>query len=101
LKLRKVFNNQNTDLGSWDWEEEIFSEPSMVPEHTTLFEILWVDQIPDPITPIEGLIFPLRLGTEGLKNPDAFAIKKKLSYQKMKIFIFEEWKNKEARILYC
>jgi hypothetical protein len=49
-----------------------------------------VDQIPDPITPIEGLIFPLRLGTEGLKNPDAFAIKKKLSYQKMKIFNFEE-----------
>jgi hypothetical protein len=47
-----------------------------------------VDQIPDPITPIEGLIFPLRLGTEGLKNPDAFAIKKKTLLPKNENFYF-------------
>jgi hypothetical protein len=33
-----------------------------------------MDQNPDPIIPVEGIILPPRLGAEGLLDPDALAI---------------------------
>ena len=58
-----------THLGTRDSEGETaedFSAPSKVLAQNTLFEIPSDEQNPDRKMPIEGCIFTLRLGTEGV-----------------------------------
>lgn len=43
-------------------------------EQNTLLDIFPEEKNPDAVILIEGLILLLRLGTEGAKKPDAFAI---------------------------
>lgn len=72
----------------------------MVAEQNTLFDIPSEEKNPDPIIPIEGLILLLlRLGAEGVNNPEAFAIYSTDSlYQEMKICIAAAAIERKARI---
>ena len=81
-KIQNKLKNKNkneTYLGTRDSEEEApeasLSAPSVVLlEQNTLVENPSGERDPDPKIPIGGWILLLKLGTEGVKNPDALAI---------------------------
>jgi len=77
-----------SDLGIEDLEVACWSARSISPKQTTLAE--------NPMAVGRGRTLTLKWGTEGVKNPDAFAIYKK---KKKKVYVWNS--NKRICVIKC
>lgn len=72
-----------------DLEVACLSAPSIFPKQTTLAE--------NPMAVAKGRTLTLKWGTEGVKNPDAFAIYKKT--KKKQVYVWNT--NKRICVIKC